>query len=95
MRSACSISQRVEAAEAWFPRSPEEFLWVVVAYVAEQVRVAPESSTATDSMEDRTIEYHRAQHQAIRPSHDRFGISVGPTGQSVWLDEPGQPVLMP
>jgi hypothetical protein len=30
-----------------------------------------------------------------RPSHDRFGISVGPTGQSVWLDEPGQPVLMP
>jgi hypothetical protein len=30
-----------------------------------------------------------------RPSHDRFGISVGPTGQSVWLDEPSQPVLMP
>jgi protein-L-isoaspartate O-methyltransferase len=29
-----------------------------------------------------------------RPSHDRFGISVGPTGQSVWLDEPSQPVLM-
>ncbi|MGH3755411.1 MAG: hypothetical protein ACRDRP_22495 [Pseudonocardiaceae bacterium] len=30
-----------------------------------------------------------------RPSHDRFGISVGPAGQSVWLDEPSQPVLMP
>ncbi len=27
-----------------------------------------------------------------RPSHDRFGISVGPTGQSVWLDDPSQPV---
>ncbi|MGH3673033.1 MAG: methyltransferase domain-containing protein [Pseudonocardiaceae bacterium] len=26
-----------------------------------------------------------------RPTHDRFGLSVGPAGQSVWLDEPGRP----
>ncbi|MFZ0118549.1 MAG: methyltransferase domain-containing protein [Pseudonocardiaceae bacterium] len=29
-----------------------------------------------------------------RPSHDRFGISVGPGGQLVWLDDPSRPVLM-
>ncbi len=30
-----------------------------------------------------------------RPSHDRFGITVSPTGQSVWLDDPSRPVLTP
>ncbi|MGH3548732.1 MAG: hypothetical protein ACRDQU_11610 [Pseudonocardiaceae bacterium] len=29
-----------------------------------------------------------------RPSHDRFGMSVGPDSQSVWLDDPSRPVLM-
>ncbi len=28
-----------------------------------------------------------------RPTHHRFGITVDPTGQSVWLDEPSRPVL--
>ena len=27
-----------------------------------------------------------------RPTHDRFGLSLGPEGQSCWLDEPDQPL---
>lgn len=27
-----------------------------------------------------------------RPAHDRFGLSVSPDGQSVWLDDPSHPV---
>ncbi|MEV0677784.1 DUF4158 domain-containing protein [Actinosynnema sp. NPDC050436] len=46
--------------EARFPRGPEEFAWVVVAYVADQVKVAPEEFDGYD-WAGRSVKYHREQ----------------------------------
>ncbi len=101
-----AIGLRVPECRTWYETNDEHGYWHTIGFAdAESGSFAilnadpNEPDIVIKQWGPRRLwdEVESAYHWWVsegRPSHDRFGISVGSGGQAVWLDDPSRPVLM-